>query len=241
MRLSDGCRTTRGILFRITAALTGISGTMEDPLLTRRSFLAGLAVAAVALTLDPYRYVTTHANAYGNARLGLSLNLPAGWIFSSVADFVALRERQELLDELPDELHPLKDPENLPVFVFEDPRPQRAQCNPGIILFDEPADPVPADPRAGHLWMLNGFAQSYRDLVVDQDPHDIDLFGASGTVSHWQYTHDLSGRSVRRIVRTLLVFRGQRAQTFHMSDNALSPASDDKVWHRFLESVRYER
>ncbi len=176
---------------------------------------------------------------YANARLGLSLLLPEGWEFSSVADFVALRERAELLDELPDELHPLKDPENLPVFVFEGPQ-ERANSQPAMVLFDEPAD-VPADQCEGHRWMLDGFALSYRDLVVSAEPHEIRLAGARGTVSQWRYTHDVPGQSLRRTVRTLVVFRHQqRAHTFHMADDALSPACGDEVWRRFLGSMRYE-
>jgi hypothetical protein len=212
--------------------------SIEDPLLSRRSFLAALAVGAAALALDPYRYVTARAGVYGNARLGLSLLLPEGWVFSSVADFVALRERQELLDELPDELHPLKDPENLPVFVFEGPR-ERASCNPALVLFDEPAD-APPDQCEGHRWMLDGFALSYRDLVVSDEPREVRLAGARGTVSRWLYTHDVPGQSCRRTVRTLIVFTHQRAHTFHLADDAVSPACNGEVWHRFLESVRYE-
>ena len=222
--------------------MSAVSGvyreSIEDPLLSRRSFLAALAAGAAALALDPYRYVTARAGVYANARLGFSLLLPEGWVFSSVADFVALRERQELLDELPDELHPLKDPENLPVFVFEGP-PGRATCNPAMVLFDEPAD-VPTDQCEGHRWMLDGFALSLRDLVVNNEPHEVRLAGARGTISQWRYTHDVSGQSLRRTVRTLLVFRHQRAHTFHLADDAVSPACDGAVWRRFLESVRYE-
>ncbi|MDP1794668.1 MAG: hypothetical protein Q8K63_11090 [Acidimicrobiales bacterium] len=149
-----------------------------------------------------------------------------------------MRERQELLDALPGEYHALRDPGSLPVLLIEDERAQRGEANPGVVLFDEEADP-PADEADGHRRLLDRFASSYRDLTVRHHPAPITLRGADATVSSWEYTHEWDGMGIRRTVRTILVFRERHAHTFHLGDNTESPWVEDDVWNELLGSVRY--
>ena len=71
--------------------------------------------------------------------------------------------------------------------------------------------------------MLDGFALSYRDLVISDEPREVRLAGVRGTISQWRYTHDVPGHSFRRTVRTLVVFRYQRAHTFQTWATTPSP------------------
>ena len=87
---------------------------------SRRDFLQRLAASAAALALDPFRGIAIAKDRYHNDRLGLTVHRPTGWEFSSIADFAALRDRQVLQGVLNQEPHPLKDPHNLPAFLFED-------------------------------------------------------------------------------------------------------------------------
>lgn len=208
--------------------------------LSRRSFLTGLAAVAGSLALDPFRFVVTEGRHYENLRLGLSAKLPAGWEFASIADFASLREHQLLLDQLDDEFHPLKDPDNLPIFLFEDPRLREGHFVPAVVLYDEALDePVPTDEPAGHAIMLDGFATSYPNLVVIDKPRHITLAGAEGSWSRWSYTHEIDGDSFCLVVRTVVVFRGERVHTFHLVDDLSSPRIADDVWDQFLGSIRY--
>lgn len=209
-------------------------------MLSRRSFLQGLAGVAASLALDPFRCVIVDGRSYQNVRLGVSATLPDGWEFGSIADFASLRERSDLLDEIEDERHPLKDPDNLPIFLFENPRYRRHFFVPAIALYDEPLEePVPKDEPAGHARMLDGFARSYRDVRVRMAPEPIALSGATGTLSTWSYTHDIANENERLIVRTAVVFRGARVHTFHLVDSLASPRISRDVWDRFLRSIRY--
>lgn len=117
-------------------------------MLSRRGFLQALGASAAALSLDPVATVSTHGDLYRNRRLRIEVTKPPGWEFSSIADFAAVREQTLLLDEfrdgeLPQELHPLKDPGNLPVFLFEDPRWRAGPFVPAIALYDEPLAGAP--------------------------------------------------------------------------------------------------
>jgi hypothetical protein len=213
---------------------------------SRRRFLQDLTTAAAALALDPLRGVSAFASEYSNARLGLSVRLPRDWEFSSIADFVALRERQvlqDVLDGLSDVPHPLKDPANLPVFIFEDPRDREGEFTPSIILYDEPLDEtVPADEPAAHAWMLRQLGYSYRDLQVTEEPREISLRGARASCSRCSYVHEIdSGESHPLDVRTLLVFRPPRVHTYYMVDSATRPRIHPVVWDDFMSSVEYAR
>ncbi len=211
--------------------------------LPRRSFLQGLAVLAASLALDPLRYVIVDGRRYRNERLGVSATLPPEWEFGSIADFASLRERTELLDELEDELHPLKDPDNLPIFLFEQSRHRQGSFVPAIALYDEPLEQPPprGDEVSGHALMLEGFGVSYRDLSVIRAPKPIELSGASATISTWSYTHDIDSESKELIVRSVVVFRGERVHTLHLVDSLTSPRVRGAVWEEFLRSVRYTR
>ena len=213
---------------------------------TRRQFLQDLTTAAGVLALDPLRGVSACAGEYSNARLGLSVRLPSGWEFSSIADFAALRDRQVLqyaLDGLADVPHPLKDPANLPVFIFEDPRNREGEFAPAVILYDEALDEtVPADEPAAHARMLRQLAYSYRDLQVTEEPREVSLRGARASGSQCSYIHELdSGESHHLRVRTLLVFRPPRVHTCYMVDSATHPRIPPAVWDDFISSVQYAR
>ena len=211
-------------------------------MLSRRTFLQGLAVVAGSLALDPFRQVITEGRRYRNLRLGLSATLPAGWEFGSIADFASLRAETALLNELEEELHPLKDPDNLPVFLFEQPADRGGAVDAAVLLYDEPLDgAAPADELAGHARMLEGFARSYQDVVVVGAPQSLAVTGASATSSTWSYTHEVGRERKEVLVRTMLVFRGDRAHTFHMVDSLTSPVVRSTVWTSFIRSLRYSR
>jgi hypothetical protein len=211
-------------------------------MLSRRSFLQGLAVVAGSLALDPFRHVVTDGRQYRNLRLGLSATLPPGWDFCSIADFASLREDTKLLDELEDELHPLKDPDNLPVFLFEQPSDREGEVDAGALLYDEPLEgPAPADEPAGHAVMLKGFGMSYKDLVVIDPPELITVTGAPATISTFSYTHEVGKQRKELLVRTIVVFRGDRVHTFHLVDSLTSPVVGLAVWKQFIGSIHYSR
>lgn len=211
---------------------------------SRRAFLQELTAAAAALALDPLRGVSAFANEYANDRLGLSVRLPEGWEFSSVADFAALRERQVLQDAMRgrgDEPHPLQDPENLPVFLFEDPRHREGEFAPGIALYDEPLEEaLPRNQAAAHRRFLGWLSRSYRDLAVAEEPREVALQGARGTLSRASYLHEIdSGETFPLEIRTLLVVRPPRVHTVYLTDSSVRPRIDPRVWRDFLASVRY--
>jgi hypothetical protein len=211
---------------------------------SRRSFLQKLLLAAVAAGIDPLRTVTTAGDLYTNTRLGLTVRRPASWDFSSIADFAALRDRQVLMDAADDEIHPLKDPDNLPVFLFEDAHAREGAFAPAIALYDEALHgPAPVDPVAGHRdVMLAGFATSYRNVAVRQLPVAVNLHGTIGTWSHWSYDHDLDDGTSRPLsVRSLVVFREPRVHTFHFVESPTSMRDAQATWEGFLRSISYER
>lgn len=209
---------------------------------SRRSFLQKLLVASVAAGLDPLRSVTTQGDIYTNTRLGLTVRRPSGWEFSSIADFAALRDHQVVRDAVDGEIHPLKDPDNLPVFIFENAPAREGLFAPAITLYDEPLrGAAPADqPRAHRDVMLAGFATSYRNLEIQQQPRPVALRGAQGTVSLWSYDHDLDDGFSRKLsIRSLLVFREPRVHTFHFVESPASTREPEETWSRFLQSVSY--
>jgi hypothetical protein len=157
-----------------------------------------------------------------------------------VADFVALLQHQRLLDQVGNEWHALKDAEDLPVFVFEGPahRRRRSWYTPGVILKDARAR-RPPDELSAPLRMLDRFARSYRDLRILAEPRTIQLGAASGTTTTWTYLHEVMNIAQPLKVETLLVFRGGRAHTFHLTDHGDKPCVNEEVWTDFRSSLRY--
>ena len=210
---------------------------------SRRQFLQRLAASAAALGLEPLRGIAVMGDLYRNDRLGLALRKPPGWEFSSIADFAALRERQVLTQVLgDDEPHPLKDPRNLPVFLFENPRFRDGDFAPAISLYDEALrGSAPVDAIAAHRdVMLAGFAAAYRDVEVVDGPAALRVSDADATISHWTYNHDLEdGASYRLSVRSVLVFREPRVHTYHLVDAAASAHVAEATWDAFVSSIRY--
>jgi hypothetical protein len=145
-----------------------------------------------------------------------------------------------VLDQDP---HPLKDPHNLPVFLFENVSFRKGQFAPSISLWDEPLDgPAPSDEsRAHEEVMLEGFASAYRDVHIDGHLAAVQLKGAGATVSRWSYWHDLdSGEEYRLTVQSVLVFRAPRVHTYHLVDSGIAPTIDRAVWKGFLDSISYD-
>jgi hypothetical protein len=208
---------------------------------TRREFLQRLAAAATALALDPLNGIVIEDDIYKNARIGLTVRRPPRWEYSSIADFAALRERQVLQNLLEGEPHPLKDPHNLPVFLFEHPGFRKGEFAPAISLWDEPLEgPMPEDQPLAHQVMLLGFALAYRDLRLDGSPRTIDLKGTSATLSRWSYSHDLdTGDSYPLSMRSIVVFRESRVHTYHLVDSLPAPCIKKRVWDDFIGSIAY--
>ena len=210
--------------------------------LPRREFLRLVAATAVALGLDPLRGVSVVDDLYQNERLGLQLRRPPGWEFESVADFVALREHKVLQDALQGEPHPLRDPNNLPIFAIFDPAHRQGDFAPAVCLYDEPLDhPVPADePRAHRDNMLRGFAVSFREFQVLHEPRRLSLVGARATESVWRYLHELDdGRSWLLRVRSVVVFRPPRVHTFHLVDSDEHPFVPARTFDALLRTIAY--
>lgn len=210
---------------------------------TRRAFLQKLLAAAAAVGIDPLRNVAIAGDQYLNARLGLALRRPPGWGFSSIADFSALRERQVLIDWLDDEVHPLKDATNLPVFIFEDLVNKDGQFGASILLYDEALDaPTPPNQALAHKEvMLAGFAVSYQCFDILTEPVTIKLGGGKATWSRWSYLHELDdGVSRQLTVRSLVVFREPRVHTFHFVEPAGSATCVDTIWTEFISSISYD-
>lgn len=211
---------------------------------TRRLFLKELLTAAIAAGHNPLLDISTVGDVYRNNRLGLSLNRPARWEYSSIADFAALLERQVVMDPVNEGIHPLKDHTNLPVFIFENPSGRDGLFVPAIALYDEVLDgPTPeVQPLAHKEVMLTNFAESYRDFELKHDPKVVKLHGAMGTWSHWLYLHELDcGTSVPLSVRTLVVFREPRVHTFHFVESPSSPRHPEAIWTEFIRSISYEQ
>jgi len=210
----------------------------EEPL-SRRGFLAGLVAAATAATLDPFEFVQAVGSQYENVRLGLRASLPEGWAYSSVADFVSLRAHQVLLDEVAEQHHALKNPEEIPVFIFEHPGHRDGHFAPGIVLYDNSVNHIPEDEPSAHLVMLRRFARSYEDLDIGTEPEEARVGNVDGTIGRWSYVHEVPSGRWRLAVRSVLVFRGDRAHTFHLVDDFRLPRIANETWTRFLASIQY--
>jgi hypothetical protein len=186
--------------------------------------------------------VVTTGDTYWNERLRLTVCRPRGWDFSSVADFAALRERQVLPDVLVNEPHPLRDPQNLPVFIFENTSARDGVFAPAIALYDETLEgSAPLDQQRSHREvMLDGFALSYKEMQVLREPELVRVRGAEGTLSQWSYVHEIDDGTERQlIVRSLFVFRESRVHTFHMVDSPTSRRVPESAWSEFIATIHY--
>lgn len=212
-------------------------------MLSRREFLRNLATTAIALSLDPFMGVAIAGNKYINNRLGLSVQLPDNWEFGSIADFVAIRERTALIDDIAyeTEAHPLKDPTNLPIFLFENPAFKREEFVPAIAMYDEPLNKkTPIDQVFAHQHMLNNLGGSYRDMQVIESPSPVHISGVNGTWSKWSYLHELDDGSTYAVsVQSLLIFRSPRVHTFYLVDDLNSPCIEEQVWTNYINSISY--
>ena len=213
--------------------------------ISRRSFLKGLVASAIALGIDPFAGIEVSSDIYHNRRLGLSFCKPSGWEFDSIADFSALRERQVLLSEDSEEVHPLKDPESLPTVIIGDLKNEQNHFAPAIMLWDEVLEhPNPSslsEEIRSHRWMLTGFAHSYKDVKVRAEPELLNLHGADGTWASWSYTHEVdNGQSRVLEVISLVVFRFPRVHTFYLviphGFDCVAPGTFDT----FIQSIKYQ-
>ena len=153
--------------------------------LKRREFIKLLTASAISIGLNPLQGIAVDKNQYSNKRIGLTCNKPSQWQFDSIADFSAIREKQVLDSILPDEGHPLKDPENLPVFIITDPDHQNGDFAPSISLWDEPLQSeVPKNETEAHRLMIEQlFGQSYPYVKLVSQPQFINLTGLKETES----------------------------------------------------------
>lgn len=218
--------------------------------ISRRDFLKGLVTSAIALGLDPYAGIAVSEDVYRNRRLGLSFRKPTGWEFDSIADFAALRERQVLLsdntdDEVAEQLHPLKDPGNLPVVIAFNPKYQQGDFAPAIMLWDEPLThpnpPKHSEEISAHRTMIRGFARSYTAVTAVGKPKSIGIAGARGTIGSWSYRHELDdGQSFLLRVTSLLVFRFPRVHTYHIIDSHNPTYISADTIAEFVQSITYQ-
>lgn len=212
---------------------------------SRRSFLKALVASAISVGLDPFAGIEVASDFYQNRRLGLSFLKPSGWEFDSIADFVTLRERQVLLNESPDEVHTLKDPESLPTVVIADVKHQRGDFAPGIMLWDEPLPPPSPSSAAAEIYshrrMIRGFAQCYKEVQTIREPEALSLDGVRATQAAWSYKHEVDdGQAGTLQIRSLLVFRPARVHTFYLivpdGFDCVAPSTFD----RFIRTIKYQ-
>ncbi len=209
---------------------------------SRRDFLKALAATAISLGINPYLGVTADDELYQNHRLRLSFSKPSGWEFDSIADFAAVRERQVVwFDDDEDEIHPLKDPQNLPVVLITNPRFRQGDFAPAIGLYDEPLSDEPSDEISAHCDMIEGFAYYYKDVEVIEEPQLLNVNGAIGTQSSWSYLHESEdGQYWLLKVRTLLFFHPPRVQTFYLVDDCKRLFVPPETFDRFIHSIKYQ-
>lgn len=195
----------------------------------------------MAMGLNPYLNVKVEHDTYTNARLNLSFRKPRSWEFSSIADFAALREKTVLYDSFEGDVHPLKDPANLPVFLLENDTHRDGYFAPCVGLYDEVGSlPIPLDRVNAHREMIDVFSDVHRNVQLHQDPRIIELNGASGTISQWSYTHEIEDGAARDlIVRSIVIFRGTHAHTYHLVDALDAPCIAREVWDDMIETISY--
>jgi hypothetical protein len=208
-----------------------------------------MATTAVALGFNPFQGVPVDRDEYYNHRLGLRFREPPGWEFDSIADFAALRDRQilrSLWDDAPwddeEEVHPLKDPTSLPVFLLFDPKHRQGEFAPSVALWDEELDlPVPRNSVAGHRRMLREFAAAYRNFEYIRRPTIVTVAGMAASESVWSYLHEIDdGQSWSLRVRSIVIFSPPRVHTYHLVDSAVQQCIPEEVFDTFLGTVTYE-
>ena len=212
--------------------------------LKRREFIKLLTASAISIGLNPLQGIAVEKNQYSNKRIGLTCNKPSQWEFDSIADFSAIREKQVLDSILPDEGHPLKDPENLPVFIIMDPEHQNGDFAPSISLWDEPLkSEVPKNETEAHRRMIEQlFGLSYPDVKLVSQPQFINLTGLKATESEWQYRHILDdGQAWLLKVRSVLIFRPPRVHTYHLVDDAVHNYVSKRNFDAFISSIKYNK
>lgn len=208
----------------------------------KREFIKLLTATAISIGLNPLHGIVVENNRYSNKRIGLTCNKPSQWKFDSIADFVAIRERQVLNSILPDENHPLKDPKNLPVFIIIDPDHQNGNFAPSISLWDEPLESVvPKNEIEAHRGMIeHTFALLYPDVKLVNQPKSLNLAGLKATESVWQYRHILDdGQAWLLKVRSVLIFRSPRVHTYHLVDDTEHNYVPKRKFDAFITSIKY--
>ncbi len=211
-------------------------------MITRRDFLKRLLITATALSLDPLKGISVEGDLYNNNRLKLSVRKPKGWVFSSIADFAALRERQVIEGVLANEPHELRDPSNLPIFLFENPQYQDGAFLPAIALYDEPLrGKAPSDEVAAHMYMLNNFRKFYKNALILKEPVQIFLHGAKATIAEWSYLHEIEGGESHSLhIQSLLIFCEPRVHTYYLVDRSDAPCILKQEWRGFVDSIEYQ-
>jgi len=199
------------------------------------------ATTAAAMSLDPLSGISAFENIYENSRLSLSVTKPSGWIYSSIADFAALRDKQVLEDVLATESHELRDPSVLPVFILENEDYRDGEFSPVIALYDnERSGPPPTDECSAHHNMIKRFSLSYKNLQIVESPKPISTRNIDFTIANWTYEHVVENISpIPLQVRSLLMFRPRRVHTYYLVDHRDEPRISDHVWDDFIDSIKY--
>ena len=208
---------------------------------SRRDFLQRAAAVASACALDPFKYIAVEDGWYRNERLRLSFRKPVGWDFVSVADYAEVMERTRLMDEVPGELHLLKEEDNVPIVLICKPGRWEDGVTPSIMLFDEPLEePLPEDREAEHDQAVEYLAVSLRGLRVEAPASRLDLNGETATITRCSYWHDLDNGQANRVeTYMLVVFSRDRIHTYYLVDDASQRWVAQSVWNEFLASIRY--
>jgi len=210
-------------------------------MISRRQFLQRIAATAAAMSLEPFDGISAFENIYENRRLSLSVTKPIGWVYASIADFAALRDKQVLEDVLATESHELRDPSVLPVFILENEDYRDGEFLPAICLYDNArSGPPPSDECSAHLNMIKRFSNSYKNLNIVEIPKAISTRNIDFTVADWTYEHVVENISpVPLVVRSLLMFRPERVHTYYLVDHRDEPRISADVWDDFIGSINY--
>ena len=211
--------------------------------MSRRAFLTSLAAAATLAAADPFASVVVDGQRYRNGRIGLSVLMPEGWEYESVADFVALRDREVIRTGLISEVAPYGRAEDIPILLCVDPRHRSGHFAPACGAWDEPHQPhwsAAAAPALGHF--LDVFSSVYRDLVVDRAPSRRPVPGApNAAVAEWSYVHEIDDGTRQPLwVRSMVTIKDGRIGLFHFVDDRDDPRVDRSTWDEFSGSVAYD-
>ena len=209
----------------------------------RRMFLRLSAMATAVAAATPSVLAGISGNRYSNRRLGLSLTKPDGWSFLSVVDFNAAADHQLVHIDHPEVLDILRAPEAVPFLAVAKYGAGYDDLNPCFTCWDEPIEPDWGDARACHVEALDGWARFLSEVDVATEPTPFTMTcGTAATFSAWsfRFDHD-SGRTWPVRVRTLLLHRGMRMQTFHFMDGVTPGADASDELKRVAASLTYDR